>query len=200
MHRIFSQMKPHLAMDPQRRNLEGRSYRSAVDNGIWDVVLGAALPVMGAGIAWDRPQLGSLLAPLVVPLGFMATRWTTRRTGDVRFRPERVARSRRAGLVIPIAAGVVSIALLLSGTRLHDLIKAGVLLAVPVSIARFLFELRRLHAYAAAVLLAVLGVSVSGRRWEVALIATGLVIITIGSVMLVRFVRRYPGTSETDRD
>jgi hypothetical protein len=183
--------------EPTLRTLERRLYRSTVDTGVWDAVLGASMLAIGGSIGWGRPFVGPPLVPVLVSVAVVVNRVLARRVGFVRFRPERVASTRRAGFTVPAVAGVLLVALLFAGPRLHGLVKAGLLLAIPTSAAAWLFEIRRLHGYAALVLLAVAAVLATRQPWELALIAPGLVITAAGLAICAHFVRRHPHRRES---
>lgn len=184
-------------VDGPIQTLERTLYRTVVDHGVWDMVLGVSLLAIGGSIAAGVPAVGAIAGGAVFPVGYLLTQRAAARVGHVQFRPERVRRLRHARAVVLTAIVALLVGLLLAGPRLHSLVKTGILLATPMSVAAYLFEIARFHAYAAAILLAVAGVLLGGARWELALILPGTAILACGLVVLVRFLRRYPGATET---
>lgn len=186
-------------MDDSLLRFERTLYRTVVDNGVWDTVLGVWLLAIGGAIAADAPAAVHLVAGVMFPVGYLLARRTARRAGHVEFNAERVRRLRRARWVVPVAAAALLAGLVLAGSRLPGLVNAAIFLAASVSIAAYLFDIARFHVYAATILIAVSGVLMSGSRWEMALILAGATILACGLVVLARFLRRYPGRAETSR-
>jgi hypothetical protein len=178
-------------MDVELARLEEQVYRRVADDGVWDLLLGLALVAMGAGIAL-RQQLLGLIVPLVA-LGLrpLLTKALTSRTGYVRFQ-----RLRLAAWLVPVVALATLAVLLAAGPRLHDLVKAALLIAIPVAIAAHVLERPRLYLYAAAVVASVAGVVLLQTRWERALLVSGAIILATGTFVFVRFLRRYPAVAE----
>jgi hypothetical protein len=183
-------------MDVELARLEEQVYRRVADDGVWDLLLGLALVAMGAGIAL-RQQLLGLIVPLVA-LGLrpLLTKALTSRTDYVRFQPRRASRLRLAAWLVPVVALATLAVLLAAGPRLHDLVKAALLIAIPVAIAAHVLERPRLYLYAAAVVASVAGVVLLQTRWERALLVSGAIILATGTFVFVRFLRRYPAVAE----
>ncbi len=179
-------------VDTRLEHVERRLYRSVVDDGVWDLMLGGVLAVIGGSIAAGRPQLAAFVAPAAIAIGFAHTLLTARRAGYVRFQPARTRQLRRGALLVPAVALVLLAILLAVDRQLPGLVKAAILLAVPVAAAGYLFELPRFFAYAVIILLAAAAVLVTAAPGELALLVAGIAILVCGSVVLVRFLRRYP--------
>lgn len=177
--------------------LERALYRSTVDDGVWDTVLGAWLLAIGVSIAAGVPAIGHIVGGTAFPIGYMASQRTARRAGHVRFSATRVLRIRRARMVVPAATVVLLLAFLVAGPRLPGLAKAVLFLSGSLSIGAILFDIARFHLYSVVILAAATGVAASGRRWELALVVAGGVILASGIVVLTRFLRRFPPATET---
>jgi len=184
-------------MNEPLRKLERALYRTVVDGGVWDMVLGAWLLAIGGTIAAGVPPVAHVVGGATFPIGYMFAQRTARRAGHVQFNAERTRRLRRARVVAPVTAIALLASLVLAGPLLPDLVKAGILLAAPLSIAAYLFDIPRFHVYAILILLAVAGVLVRGLRGELALIVAGTTILICGLVVLTRFLHKYPNIADT---
>lgn len=187
--------------------LEREAYRASYDDGVVDLFVGLSLIWMGASWIWLHPAsalAGILPAILAAPVLAARKRWVEARLGHVRWRPAR-RRWERRNLLAMVAAGT---SLLLLGVLAWMLVEGrsvqsdaaltlspGILawlLAVLAIGLAFLMDARRFCAYAAILvaggLLTVLAEALPG--WP--MLATGLIATGVGSVMVWRFIRRYP--------
>jgi hypothetical protein len=181
------------------RKLERTLYRHAVDTGVWDIVLGTSLMAIGAAIASGMLVVVTFVAAAVFPIGHTYAQRTARRLGYVLFGAERRRRLRHASVCVPIGAVLLVAMLSVGGTGLPDLVKAGIVVAAPLSLAAALFEIRRFHAYAAIIIGTTGGVLITGSRSELALILAGMAIFACGVVVLRRFLCSCPAGPETAR-
>ncbi len=194
-------------MDTHRLSeLEGQTYRAVVDDGLWDLLLGAVFLLMGvSGITHRRLIPGYLLIAFSMPVWrYLRKRITEPRVGYVQWNPARKSRMKRAGCILAISvAGLLAVLLLpkfLGPEALRQGLlqipgrwKAAVLLAIPLAIAGYVFELKRLLIYAAVVLLSTAILLAVEARGEWVLVVSGAAAIISGLVVLAMFLRRYPG-------
>lgn len=73
------------------------------------------------------------------------------------------------------------------------------MLSLPLALAGYLFEVRRLYLYAAVVPLAIAGARLADTRGEWALVVAGTSILMSGAVVLAGFLRHHPVPLEAER-
>jgi hypothetical protein len=177
--------------------LEHRSYR-AMDDGLWDILLGLFLLAFPIGDLTDFPFLPPL-AGVAAVVNWRALRKsiTEPRVGYVRLHPSRLSRLRRAQCITAAALALTILGVLglqalgqrgmLQVPEPFRPIAGSLMLAIPIAAAAFLFEVRRMYVYAVLIVAAF----VPGRPL-IGLGAAGIVIIASGLYVLISFIRRYP--------
>ena len=181
--------------------LERRTYRTEVDDGLWDLLLGLFLLVLGFSFVTGLP---GWLPILIVAFGCAVRRlvrtWLIEpRIGLVRLSPDRMVSLNRgvwvlAGAIALLLAGFLWVASVDTGTW-HDERRLGgvgltLLLAIPIAVAAYWFEIRRFYAYAGLVAFVLtLGVISGHPAW--AILVSGAAIVPSGGVVLARFLGRY---------
>lgn len=204
------------------KEVERKAWLSTFQDGLWDLYLGLLLAA-GVVSSWfsyrDLPDASRIPAyfSVIVLAGLVlwaGKRFVTQpRLGRVKFGPEREARKSKARLVI-IFAVLVTAALLAffvprNGGGAASLppysgpVIVTLLLLFVFSALAYYFEFKRLYLY--AVLFALqepLGVilqEVTGTEigFVIAPLIGAPIVLTIGLVHLVRFLRRYPPLTGT---
>lgn len=180
--------------------LEESVYRSRVDHGVFDVLIGAFLVAIGLMLHADLDYM-----PVVVFfVGVVAFKQARRRLiepriGHVRLRAERLARL-TAWRWVTLGALVVAVFGVLSlrglgwldypdGTR--PLVVTGCL-ALPLALAAWLFGIHRWLVYAAAVLAGGLLEWRFGLAYGASWYVSGGLVVVIGLALVLRFIRRHP--------
>jgi hypothetical protein len=200
-------------------SLERKAWKSTHQDGLFDVMLGVMLLQVAIGPwLYDRgvpvPQTLAvmfLFAALAV-LGFMVgKRFVTKpRLGLVEFGPDRKVKNKRAVIFLSISlvAGMIWFGVALTGLAgLTDLagwiIPAGIFgvqVIVIFSLLAFFLDLSRLYLYGWLYALVFPGRIISleylGIPDFIAVLVPAAVMVTIGVVLFVRFLRRYPLTAE----
>lgn len=180
---------------------EADLFRSYHDDGLLDLLAGAALTVMGVGWAAGLGPLATLQAPLWVLLWVpLRRRFVEPRAGYVRFsrcRRERTVRglwwSLAMGVeaLVLVAATAVLVAQRGSSPTVALLVPAlpAVLVAVAASLAAVLSGARRFHAYALGLLAAgAATVAVEGGP-AAPLAVIGIAVLGTGALLFHRFLR-----------
>ncbi len=187
---------------PQLDELERRAYRTLVDDGLLDTLLGVCL--LSFGLSDYAPFDG---VPALTFLACVAA-WTglrhsliEPRVGHVRLSPDRRSRIKRGRKAMMFLAGS-----LILGTALLAITQAGfreqlrgmgplivaAIFACTLAFGAFALEIRRLAAYAALVLLGgiwqVRDPAFEGGGW----IVSGGLITVIGLSILMTFLRNHP--------
>jgi len=179
--------------------LERNSYRT-MDDGLWDLLLGAFLLSFPLGDHFDVPFLPSIVGVLAV------TSWKTLRAslseprvGFVRLHPARRARLRNAQCMVAIVFALVIAALLglqalgrsgaFQAPALFRPLAAGLAIAIPLGVSAWLFDVRRMFLYAVVIVVA----CATGRP-IVGFGIAGAVIAASGVAVMLAFRRRYPVT------
>ena len=193
----------NLAAGRSLAELERRTYRTEVDDGLWDLLVGLFLLVLGLSLVTGLP---GWLPILISVFGFAVRRlmrtWLVEpRIGSARLRPDRMASLERGAWVL---AGAIALPLVgflwvasvdTTGTW-HDEWRLGgvgltLFLAIPIAVAAYWFEIKRFYAYAGLVAFVLtLGVISGHPAW--AILACGAAIVPSGGVVLARFLGRYP--------
>ncbi|HEU0140495.1 MAG TPA: hypothetical protein VFQ79_12310 [Bryobacteraceae bacterium] len=182
--------------------LERRTYRTVIDDGLGDIVLGIFFVALGLGIATGLGWLGALAGAVAVPAwrGLRKT-FVEARTGYVRLNRSRRAQLRRGPFIVATIAVLIPLGLVgvegLLGREFGKIpglvpVLVGVGIGIPVAAAGYLFEIRRLSVYAGLIWLA-LAVAYVGRipyGWVI--FAFGVVVMGSGLFYLASFMRRYP--------
>ncbi len=200
------------------KEIEKKAFRSTFQDGIWDIFLGLVLLILAVGtllsnIGVTKGVHMTILISLqaVVVLGFIAGKKliTVPRMGFVKFGPKRKSKIRKsriillvsvlAGLVVFVAAALVIRSYPAGRPKLLLLLPAAwVANAVIVfSFLAYYLDCTRLYAYGVLFALPVpvdmmvkefAGVNLS----PVAFAVPATVMLVIGMVLLVRFLRDYP--------
>jgi len=186
-------------------DLERQTYRAFLDDGFADVLLGGFLLGFGLTMATQIDYLPAVLTVLAVPLWRQFRRTVVEpRLGYVRLSPTRLLGLKRRAQALGILMLLVSVTLwvLVLGRshvepvpQFHSL-APGLALAITTTVGGVLFDLRRLHWYAGLLLLTSVISYTGGLPAATGLLASGVVIVGSGLVVLSRFIRRYPPTSD----
>ena len=194
------------------KEIERKAWTSYFQDGLWDIYGGFLL--LGFGLMMITDQLYTFL--ICITLGMVALfarkRIISSHIGYVKFSPSRQARTRRSR-IIAIASGIcillLGLALLILvstnnvplwlDTLLHGyfLILFGVMLAILVSLAAYMIGVKRYYIYAALVFIAYsIAEFLSVHHGGLPVVIAGGVILLVGLVVLIRFLRKYPKPPE----
>lgn len=201
------------------KELERKAWRSFFQDGLWDIYLGLLLLGMGSGslvryVGLPEDSAWSLVPNLAVSIGSMIVLWagkkyiTVPRMGRVKLGPKGKARKRtaRALVAASVLVGVVLfvIALVALGNPPERLDLRIVFPAVYVlnmlvvfSLGAYFLDFARLYLigvmYALPVPLDILLDRLVGTDLAfVAFAAPASVILAIGTILFIRFLRDYP--------
>jgi hypothetical protein len=190
---------------PDLKKLEQQAYGATYSDGVIDIFAGLSLAWIGTAWIW-LPGFAGLAG--VLPAVFVSTllvarkRFVEARAGYVKFAEPRRRWERRNYLATLIGGATLlslGVGVFLAVTSGNGDINWSVgpgllawLLALIAMVLGFLVAAPRMFGYAAV--LAVAGVFAAmadaGPGWP--LLVSGLVVLSVGSVMLKRFVGRYP--------
>ena len=179
--------------------LERRTYLTAYDNGLWDILLGLWFVAVGAGVITDTGALFAILAAVAIePWRRFHRRVSESRVGYVRVGPARARRLRRGPQALAALAGLLVILLVSRaefgeiGSAIRGEIGMFALVGALVAAAGYVFELTRLYAYAGVIAFAAVADVVLPLSTPWILVATGVAIAAIGAWVLIAYLRRYP--------
>lgn len=183
--------------------LERRAYRSVVDDGLLDILLGIFLLLMGLDLG------GEFLEHL--PWGFFGAspfvwkalrkRLIEPRTGHVQLHPSRVSRIKRGKLAVMALVSLYALALFAVVISVGSLpaqlsnVRALVFAAVlgsTIAMAGFLLEMRRWIGYAAIIVVAGVLEHVAGHAARSSIVISGSAVLALGFILLVGFLYRHP--------
>lgn len=189
--------------------LERKAYLSYHNDGLLD--LGLGLPILAVGIGWAVGM--PWLAGVFFAVGFSSYAaakkiLTIPRLGLVHFSPERKKREKKEKsffvvyFTITALLGVVMFAVVAGVNRnpdgfgriLEKFIMApfGLLIAIAFAALAYWKQVSRFYLYAAVLLLAVFGGPLLGIDRAVYFSAPGVVNLSAGLYLLIRFLRTYP--------
>ena len=186
--------------------IERTAYESKWEDGLIDIFVGVAL--LGMGIAWltDYAVFGGILPALLVPIWVSARkRITVPRTGHVEFSGERKALEKRnlnvvalLGLVFLVMGVLVYFLVRENPPSVDTMIRGAipalpsVLLGIGAVMIGFLFGIRRFLGYSALLVAS----GVVGGFLQVhpgwLFLPAGAVTSTVGLVLVIDFLRKYP--------
>lgn len=186
----------------QLDELERRTYRTVIDDGLGDLFLGIFFAVLGLGIATGLGWLGALVGAVAVPAwrGMRKT-FVEARTGYVRLNRTRRAQLRRGPFIVATIAVLIPFGLIgiegllgLEFGKIPGLVPVLVGLAIgsPVAAAGYLFEVRRLSVYAGLIWLTLAVAYVGRMPYGWVIFAFGVMVMGSGLFYLASFMRRYP--------
>jgi hypothetical protein len=178
-------------------------YRSFTEDGLVDLAIGLVIFGFGALLLVDIPWLIALLGLIPLLVWYLGKHYLTRpRLGS--FEPKASMDKKFKGFFISLLAiglGVLVFFMLGTGAAAHPLALFGLVLALGISLLGLLMKTNRLYYYAFLVLAAMaLGEALNPSVKEVniyllAVIIAGGVILITGSMVLWRFLLKYPVVS-----
>ncbi|MEX0331218.1 MAG: hypothetical protein AB3N64_07330 [Puniceicoccaceae bacterium] len=185
-------------------SLEKRAYLMYHGDGLADLALGMVVLLFGLGMQFDQTWLAPIFAATAYPLWLAAKRGITeKRLGYVEFSEGRKAKEKR-GLIylfllgsLTFLLGVLVYAVVVSGGELPGILQQsgylmlGLIFAVLISSVGLLLGTVRLHAYSAVVILSVVLSRLAGVSREMGIIIPGVIIVSCGTIVLIRFLMRY---------
>ena len=188
------------------KKLEQKAYLSYHQDGVIDLVIASVILCMAISEAIDS-SIWNLFALLVV-LAYipLKRRITFPRLGYVKFNVNRRGVNMRIASAVPIVVLVLSLVgillLMLSGrssssplilaVRQSPLLLYAIIGLIGFGVAGLVLGLPRLLIYALlSLLIMIIGHLLNLALW-LALMLLGVVILVTGSVLLIRFLRKYP--------
>lgn len=190
--------------------VEAAAYRSRFDDGLLDCYFGFALIWIGAWwiLVEDLAGLAGIIpAVAVVPFVAARTRFLEERAGHVRF-SERRRTSERRRLALFAALGVLVLVAALAGaivaadggvSGVGDAIGPGLIagiIALPVLGIAAITGVWRFLVYGAVLLAGAVVAAATDANPGVPVLAAGIVGLVWGLVLVLRFVRSHPRTTE----
>ncbi len=187
----------------QLNELERRAYRSVVDDGLLDSLLGIFLLLVGLSL--NEGLLENLAwgffgaSPFVWKA--LRKRLIEPRTGHVRLHPSRISRikrGKRAAMAVVVFLVLAILAVILFEGRCNTSLSRapallfGALVGSPIAVAGYLLEMRRWIGYAAVLGMASIVVHTMGAAGRTSAFPAGGVALVVGFCLLARFLYRHP--------
>jgi len=186
-------------------SLEESTFRSRYDDGLLDLLAGLALLAMGLSIGTEMSGMAGVWAALIFPMWLgLRQRLIEPRTGYVEFAPERRAKLRRTQIIL-VLGGVFT---LLGGVAVFVMtnreaggpgimkqlgpIPFAIALALPALIGALLLGVHRWFVHAGVIVGLVSAGHVLDLPFRLTLSTAGAIVLLIGVVILVRFLRAHP--------
>lgn len=190
-----------MAQDVNLKEIQRKVYMSFFRDGLWDIFLGLFILGWGLTILTDAAYLpGVFFIGLYFAAWGIKKRLTYPRIGYAKFSSTSRQRITARFLILGVAVllvGVMAAVLWGLGTRpqwLADyfpLAFNGILAAI-VCLVAFWARVNRFFLYAALIFLAAVFHMWLGIRWEFGFIGAGTIIVLVGLVILIVFLRKYP--------
>jgi protein-S-isoprenylcysteine O-methyltransferase Ste14 len=189
--------------------IEKKTYLAYHGDGIWDIFFGLFFISIGFFMIFDTVYLMGIIPATMLPAVLGAKKsFTLPRMGYVKFSPERQARIRRGIRILLILftftmlAGVGAFMAFTGDSewqkaiRSLGLIPFGTVLALISGVIGILFGFRRFTVYAGVILVLFIAGHFANSDPPAYFILIGLIVLVVGIVMLIRFVRKYPKSKE----
>ncbi len=196
------------------KELERKAFRSTFQDGLWDIFIGflftqfAIAPLLserGLGDFWSSVVLFPIYMIVLIGIMVLKKYVVAPRLGMVQFSKKRKSKFKKLILmtniilVIGIIAGVFFVDLSSLQIRWLAPVTFSLILLIGFSVAAYLLDLIRLYIYGAMNSLAVVVgemlfqfVGASHHGFPVAFGVTSSIMIIVGVVLLLNFLRKYP--------
>ncbi len=195
--------------EPQLAELERQAYRTVVDDGLIDILLGLFLLALGVQLATDIEYLTVLALVLAYPLWkTLRTRLIEPRIGHVRLHSSRRSAMKSKKRVVTVilcslAAALLALNFFLDGdiSELRELrnILAAAFFGLPTVVAGILFEIKRLVVYGALLLAAGVAAHLASLVYGAGLLSAGGIVLISGFLVLTRFLRQRPSQPSAEQ-
>ncbi|MDM7993533.1 MAG: hypothetical protein QUS11_09480 [Candidatus Fermentibacter sp.] len=182
------------------KEIENRAYAIRSESGLLDVVIGAGL--LGYGLL---ASMGAYLVPTFCLLLALLLRKfvVTPRVGSVRFSEDRRTRERRGVMLIalivllPVPLGLAVFFTHRTETwtgllSTHPILLLGLAVALGMTAVAWAKSAGRFYVFAIMAVLNFAGAQLAGQPHTWPVMATGAPILTVGVVLMARFMRRNP--------
>ena len=191
------------------KEIQRKVYMSLFQDGLWDIFLGLFILGWGLAILTEAVYLPGVTFIGIYFVIWGVKKWLTYpRIGYVRF--SATSRRRITARFLILGVGVLLVGVMAAvvwgiGTRpqwLADyfpLIFNGILAAIVCFVA-YWARVNRFYLYAALIFLGAVFHLWLGIRWEFGFIGAGGIIVLIGLVILIIFLRKYPKMVEEAHD
>jgi hypothetical protein len=187
------------------KKIEKKFYLSYHQDGLWDIFLGLFFIAMGLLFYFNIESLLVIIpAGIVVPLMFIKRSFAVSRLGYVVFSEERRTREKNKYLLMVTLGlfgfyfGVMIFFTAAGGRAIYDFLDSlpvnpiAIFIAIAVMTVTAVFGIWRFTTYSFLIII----IFFIGDRFNDQIIGpsilTGIIILAIGVVILVRFMRKYP--------
>ena len=196
-----------MAAELDLKRIERKAWTSYFQDGLWDIVLGVYMLTPAIRTFTDNAwfTLLFLAAPVILIMGKRFI--TVPRIGRVKFGPARKARQRNILIAFGVSFLILNTVMLLILVVLappEAWIRAtvlGICLVSILGLVAYLLDVIRLYAYFAALAAGFVLWELSGDpAGPICLAISGGIVLTIGIVLLLRFLHNYPKPDEEALD
>ena len=195
--------------DSDLQTIERKVYMTFFEDGVWDIFLGLFVLGWGLSILTEGTYMPGVMFVCLYFAVWGIKKWLTYpRIGYVRFSSASRRRIKARFVILGLAIFLFgSIAAILWGigsrpqwlVDYFPIIFNGMLAAI-VCLAAYWAQINRFYLHAVLIFLgAVLHVWL-GIMWEFGFIGAGGIIILIGFILLIKFIRKYPRIAQEGQD
>lgn len=191
------------------KEIEKKTYLAYHGDGIWDIFTGLFFISIGFFMIYDAAYLMGIIPATILPviLGIKKS-FTQPRMGFVKFSPERQARINKGRtrlqilMTITMLAGFGAFYAYTGDAPWQNAVKSmrllpiGIVLALISGACGILFGLKRFVVYAILTMVLFVAGHFANSDPPAYFILLGFIVFVVGTVMLIRFVRRYPKSKE----
>lgn len=187
------------------KKIEKKLYFSYHEDGLWDIFLGLFFIALGLLFYLNIESfLAIIAAGIVVPLMYIKRSFAVSRLGYVVFSEEKRTRKKNKYLLTAILGlfalffGVMAFYTASGGSAFNDFLNSlpanpiAIFIAIAVLTVTAVFGVRRFAIYSLLIIFIFFIGDKLGDDIIAPSILTGIIILTIGVVILVRFMRNYP--------
>jgi hypothetical protein len=187
------------------KNIEGKIYKSYQQDGLWDIAIGLFFLVFGITMLFDYAWLIGVYIAIFIPAWKkLRTSIVSGRLGYVEFGAERKASEKMKMILFSIIlfcsvlmGAVLAYAYSSSSEiailfRRLGLIPFGIVLTTLTIIGGIFMEIRRFILYGVLILIFFIAGHIFHSDPEAYFILLGIIFLSAGMVILLRFLKRYP--------
>lgn len=191
------------------KKMEKKLYLSYHQDGLWDIFLGLFLIVMGFLFYFNiESYLVIIPAGFLFPLFLIRRTFSSSRLGYVVFSKERQAKEKRKHSSIAILSilsflsGIAAFFAASSGRAFYNFLDSlpfhpiALFLTIVIGTITAIFGIWRFMGYSALIIFIFFVGNRTGDQIIGPSVLTGIIISTIGLIIFIRFIRKYPKRRE----
>lgn len=187
------------------KKIERKAYLTYHQDGLWDIFLGIAFFGFATAIINDQAAIMAVLPVLLISCAAgIRKKFTLPRVGYAKFSAQREARKKRglsrliATLTITFFMGLVAFWAFSGESDIQNFIRSlglipfGIALMLVIGAVGILYDIKRFIVYAVLIIIFFISGHVLRSDPQAYFLLLGIIFLTVGLIMLIRFMRKYP--------